>query len=461
MPYLPHSAAETEQMLKEIGVNSVESLFDEIPDNLKCQALSGIPDAVNEMELAREMKALAQSDAVSLNFLGAGCYEHHIPAAVWDIASRGEYLTAYTPYQAEVSQGTLQVAYEFQTMIARLMGLPIANASLYEGATALAEALLMTIRMQKKRTRHNLLIPDSLHPHYRQVLATLLNRENVVLTTVPFDPATGTVTAEILASVDASDLCALVIPQPNFFGVLEDGDSLSDWAHAHGGYAIACVNPTAMAILKPPGEWGEKGADIACGEGQPLGIPMASGGPFLGFLACQQAFVRQVPGRLIGRTTDSKGHPAFCLTLQAREQHIRRGKATSNICTAQSLLATAATLYMSVMGAEGLRRVALASYQNLVRTRERLARLPGVSARFDSPTFHEAVFDLPVPAEHVLSHLEREGIQGGFALETTYGWPNALLICVTETKTVEDIERFATSLASAVETCAQEEGVSC
>src|SRR5512135_2024182 len=376
MPFIPHTEEDVSAMLAAIGADSIEDLFDEIPPALKTGKLKDVPDGLSEMAVTRRAQERAAQDGFYLNFIGAGAYEHHIPAAVWQIAGRGEYYTAYTPYQAEASQGTLQLIYEYQTMMTRLTGLDVSNASLYDGASALAEAVLMAVRSHK--TSRRVLVPKTVHPIYRRVANTTVRNQGIELVELDFDPATG----KTVLPADPGAFAGLVIPQPNFFGVLEDVHGMSDWAHAQGALAIALVNPTTLAVLEAPGKWGTKGADIAVGEGQPLGAPLASGGPYFGFMCCRQDFVRQMPGRIVGRTVDLDGKPGFALTLQAREQHIRRSKATSNICTNQGLLMTAATIYMSLLGPEGLERTAAASH---ARTRELLAaltRLKGVRAAF-------------------------------------------------------------------------------
>jgi glycine dehydrogenase subunit 1 len=448
MPFIPHTTHDVQTMLATIGVNTIDDLFDEIPDSLRHANLESIPDGLTEMELARVMRERAKCDSDLLCFIGAGAYEHHIPAAVWDITSRGEYLTAYTPYQAEASQGTLQLLYEYQTMMSSLMALDVSNASLYDGASALAEAVLMAARVNKHSKKYRILIPRTVHPHYREVVQAIVGQQDIEIIELPFDLQTGTT---LIASLEkyADDTTALVIPQPNFFGAIEDVDALTNWAHEHKAIAIAVVNPMAMALLKAPGQWGNKGADIACGEGQPLGVPLASGGPYYGFLCCKKEFVRQLPGRIVGRTVDTEGKLGFVLTLQAREQHIRRAKATSNICTNQGLLVTASTIYMSLLGPEGLRRTALACYHNAHSLRDMLSGISGVDVVFTSPMLHEMVLRLPlsVPVDQVLNELAHFKIQGGFALNHAYPeLGNSLLVCATETKTHADFMEYINKL---------------
>jgi glycine dehydrogenase subunit 1 len=455
MPFIPHSEADVRAMLKTIGVQQIEDLFDEIPTALKIDQLRQVPPGLNEMDITRLMKERAAQDGTPLNFAGAGAYEHHIPAAVWAIVSRGEFYSAYTPYQAEASQGTLQLIYEYQSMMTRLSGMDVSNASLYDGATALAEAVLMAERCAKKGPRR-VLVPKSVHPAYRKTLHTIVALQNVEV--VEFDfcregASGGGVAPDWLAQQDFGSFTALVIPQPNFFGVLEEVDALTDWAHAHGALVIGVVNPVSLAALKPPGQWGtagsgKQGADIVCGDGQPLGVPLSSGGPYFGILACKQEFVRQMPGRIVGRTTDLDGKEGFALTLQAREQHIRRAKATSNICTNQGLLVTAATITMAMLGPEGVRRVAATSMANTRKLRDRLCAIAGVTQLFPRTFFHEVAINLPRPAHDVVEQLAHDDIVAGFAVGEEYPqYENALLVCATETKTDADLDRFAHSLA--------------
>jgi glycine dehydrogenase subunit 1 len=447
MPFIPHTEEDVRAMLEAIGVASIDALFDEIPPGLSAAELGGIPPGLTEMEVTRLAEERAGRDGRYLNFIGAGAYDHHIPAAVWQVVTRGEFYSAYTPYQAEASQGTLQVVYEFQTMMASLTGLDVSNASLYDGASALAEAVLMAVRAHKGARR--VALPRTVHPFYRRVVQTLVTPQMIELVEVDFDPERGITDC---GSLPEGELAAVVIPQPNFFGCLEEVDALTDAAHARGALAIALVNPTSLALLKPPGRWGSRGADIAVGEGQPLGAPLSSGGPYFGFMCCRQALVRQMPGRIIGRTVDVEGRPGFVLTLQAREQHIRRAKATSNICTNQGLLVTAATLYLALLGPNGLRRVAATSHANTRRLVESLTAIPGVTRAFARPFFHEAVLRLTVPVAGVLHALEAQGIVGGFDLTPYYPeLGHALLVCATEKRTEADIARYAEHLGRIME----------
>jgi glycine dehydrogenase subunit 1 len=452
MAFIPHTADDIARMLELIGVQSIDDLFDEIPAELKAGAL-GVPPALCEMEVGRLLGERAASDGRPLNFIGAGAYEHHIPAPVWAITTRGEFYSAYTPYQAEASQGTLQLIYEYQSMMCALTGMEVSNASLYDGASALAEACLMAVRANRTVNSRRILLPRAVNPTYAQVARAIAGNQDIVFETVDFDRSAGRTPLESVQSYSGQEVTALVIQQPNFFGSLEEVDQLTDWAHQNKILVIAVVNPTSLALLKPPGQWGSaigghQGADIVCGEGQPLGVPLASGGPYFGFMATRMQYVRQMPGRIVGRTVDVEGRPGFSLTLQAREQHIRRSKATSNICTNQGLLVTAATIYMSLLGAEGLERVAAASLQRTADLVAALSRIAGVRPAFTAARFHEAVLLLDRPVAPVLNALAHRGILGG--LDLTERYPelgNALLVCATETKLDVDIDAYAGALA--------------
>lgn len=448
MPFIPHTADDIKKMLATIGIDNIDQLFDEIPQSLVPGKFEQVPAGLNEQAVARLLVERQPQIKPGNCFIGAGAYEHHIPAAIWEVTTRGEFYTAYTPYQAEASQGSLQLIYEYQTMMAELMDMAVSNASLYDGASALAEAALMAVRISRGDAKR-ILVPDSIHPIYRKVLTAIVSQQNIEIETLAFDPSLGIVDPATLNKVNAKGLAAIIIPQPNFFGCLEDVDALTDWAHTHEMLAIACVNPTAMALLKPPGQWGQKGADIACGEGQPLGVPLASGGPYFGFMCCQKALVRQLPGRLVGRTVDSQGREGFTLTLQAREQHIRRSKATSNICTNQGLVVVAATIYMSLLGPQGLREVAVASHQRARELMQKLTQIKGISPVFSRPMFHEFVIRLNAPVEKVLTQMADAGIQAGFNLKNDYPkLGDCLLVCATETKSTEDLSRYATTMAN-------------
>ncbi|MBT5362119.1 MAG: aminomethyl-transferring glycine dehydrogenase subunit GcvPA [Gammaproteobacteria bacterium] len=448
MPFIPHTETEARSMLDAIGVDQIATLFEEIPTSLCADAPQQPEQGLSEMEISQLMHSRASADDGVTCFAGGGAYQHHIPAAVWELTTRGEFYSAYTPYQAEASQGTLQLLYEYQSMMSSLMGMDLSNASLYDGASALAEAVLMAVRANRKSKSKRILIPKTVHPNYRKVVHTLVRHQGIELVELEYDAKNGTINPDSLKISDEDPgYAALVIPLPSYFGTLEDVHTLTDWAHSHGMLVIGSVNPIAMASLTPPGEWGKEGADIACGEGQPLGIPLASGGPYFGFLCCRKALVRQLPGRLIGRTRDLDDKEGFTLTLQAREQHIRRSKATSNICTNQGLMVTAATIFMSLMGTTGLEQMASGSYSNSHKLVERLSTIDGVALAFSSPYFHEAVITLSTPVAELLQILATQKIVGGIDLSNDYPeLGNALLVCATELRSDDEIEQFATAL---------------
>ena len=460
-------------MLALIGVDSIDELFDEIPAHLRAQTLDKVPTGMTEMEISRLMHQRARQNTQALCFIGAGAYEHHIPSAVWQITSRGEFYSAYTPYQAEASQGTLQLTYEYQSMMTALTAMDVSNASMYDGASALAEAVLMAVRGNRKSKSRTILMPTSVHPVYRETARTIVNGQQINIVEVPYDVTTGTAPLDAFKQRAGDDITALVIQQPNFFGNLEQVDAITDWAHENKILVIAVVNPLLMSVLKPPGEWGDEettsGADIVCGDGQPLGAPLASGGPYYGLLCCNKALVRQMPGRIVGRTEDLDGKEGFVLTLQAREQHIRRSKATSNICTNQGLVVTASTIHMAILGAEGLENTAAACYANCHALAEQLTAIDGVKAAFNSPYFHELVLQLDAPVADVLPALVEKDILAGFDLTDSYPeLGQAILVCATEMRSEDDIQCYVMAMSEVMRemssACAQnnkEEGVAC
>ena len=458
MPFIPHTENEITQMLETIGVDSIDDLFDEIPAHLRAGVLEAVPHGMNEMEVSRLLRQRADQNSTAICFLGAGAYEHHIPSAVWEITTRGEYYSAYTPYQAEASQGTLQLTYEYQSMMTALTAMDVSNASMYDGASSLAEAILMAVRANRKSKSRKILMPTSVNPVYRKTSHTIVNGQQVELIDVPYDSASGTVTLEQIkqqtAAQDGGDITAIVLQQPNFFGCLEDVDAITDWAHENNVLVIAVINPLTMSVLKPPGKWGceeNDGADIACGDGQPLGAPMSAGGPYYGLLCCKQSLVRQIPGRIVGRTIDLDGKEGFVLTLQAREQHIRRSKATSNICTNQGLVVTASTIYMAIQGAQGLENTAAACYANNNLLVEKLSAIDGVNKAFTATHFHETVLQLEQSATGVLKALMEKGILGGFDLSQDYPeLGEAILVCTTEMRTEEEIDLYVDAMREVI-----------
>ena len=457
MPFIPHTQADVDDMLAEIGVPDIDSLFDEIPNELTSDRLDHVPEGMSELAMLQHMAERAEQDQGYTCFLGGGSYDHHIPSAVWDLTTRGEFMTAYTPYQAEASQGTLQLIYEYQSMMVALTGMDVSNASVYDGASGLAEAVLMAIRANKKNKSGRVLIAQTVHPHYTQTTRNIVQNQNVVIEALPLGEG-GVLDMSALASIaaDGNTPGAIVIQQPNFFGRMEDVDALTNWAHQQNTLVIAVVNPMSLGVLKPPSEWGEKGADIVCGDGQPFGVPMASGGPSFGFICSRKEFMRQLPGRIIGKTEDLDGRTGYALTLQAREQHIRRGKATSNICTNQGLLVTAGTIYMSLMGPQGIRETALTCHRRAVELQRRLLQIDGVEEFFTGPFFHEFALRLPIPAVQVVEAMMAEGVLPGLVLSDFSDGnldhaEHGLLVAVTEKRTNAEIEKYVALLTQVLQ----------
>lgn len=448
MSFIPHTPEDVRQMLGELDIQSIDALFDEVPPELLVRDLPGLAPAMNEMEMLRHMGDRASANFGGLCFMGAGAYEHHIPSAVWDIAARGEFMTAYTPYQAEASQGTLQLVYEYQSMMTALMGMDVSNASLYDGASALAEAVLMAVRGNRKDKTRRILVAGTLNPRYLRATRAIVEPQGITLEALPASDNLCLANISEYEKQASEGFCALVIPMPNFFGQIEDVHGLTDWAHSHQALVIGVVNPVAVNLLVPPGQWGQTGADIAVGDGQPLGLPLASGGPYFGFMCCRQALVRQMPGRLIGKTVDSEGREGYALTLQAREQHIRRAKATSNICTNQGLAVTAATIHMALMGASGLQSVAQSCFAGAHQLSQQLESLPGVERLGGAAYFHEFVIRLPVAPGKVIDEMVSRGILPGYDLGEFFpDLGNALLVCVTDMRSPADIAQYVTALS--------------
>lgn len=446
MPFIPHTQNEVDIMLKAIGVENINALFDEIPQELIAEDLA-IEDGISELEVTQMMQGRAKKDSESLIFAGGGAYQHHIPAAVWQLVTRGEYYSAYTPYQAEASQGTLQLLYEYQTMITGLTGMDVSNASLYDGASGLAEAILMAVRANRKSKSKKVLVARSVNPLYRRVSHTIVKNQNIVADEVTFDLSSGQTDLNALKEIEG-DYAALIISQPNYFGVLEDVDALTNWAHENKMLVIAVVNPTSLALLPPPGQWGETGADIVVGEGQPLGIPLSGGGPYFGFMCCKQDFARQMPGRIIGQTVDLDGKTGYSLTLQAREQHIRRSKATSNICTNQGLMVTAATIYMAIMGNQGLTNVASHCFNNTHKLANDLCQDDRISDVFSGEYFHDKVVKLDgISANEMIDALAPHSILAGVDISQHYPeLDGCLMVSATEVHSTETIEHMVSKV---------------
>jgi len=444
MTYIPHTAADRQVMLDVLGLSSPDDLFAEIPQSLRFAGSMGLPPPLSEAEVGRRLRELAGRNRTVEDrpcFLGAGAYRHFIPAVVGAIASRGEFFTAYTPYQAEVSQGTLQVIYEFQSLIARLTGMEVANASLYDGSTALAEAALVA---HNHTGRSRLLVSEALHPEYREVLNTYLGGgRGVVLEGIP--TKAGTTDPAQVKSRLGPDVAALIIQNPNVYGLVEDGPALASTIQGSGAaFIVAVLEPVSLGVLKRPGEYG---ADLVAGEGQSLGSPLGFGGPGLGLLGTRKAFLRKIPGRLVGRTTDAAGRRGFVMTLQAREQHIRREKALSNICSNEALLALAAAVHLSALGPRGLRQVAETCAARARYLRKRILALPGCSPSFGEGFFNEVAVELPLAADEVNARLLDRGIVGGYPLcRVEPDRLRSMLFCATELTTPADIDALVAAL---------------
>ncbi len=445
MPYIQNTKRETDEMLKTIGVKSIDELFAAIPDEVKVKGELKMRPPISEMELLAEIEKLATANKGAgeyVSFLGAGAYNHFIPSTIDTISSRGEFLTAYTPYQAESSQGVLQVIFEFQSLIAELCGMDISQASLYDGATAVCEAIFLAKSYAKKRKV--VLISEGLHPETLQTIDTYFANFDIEIKRIPLE--NGATSESALKAALSDDVICFAFQSPNFFGCVEDGDKFSAATHEAGAYLIASVNPISLGLLKAPGEYD---ADIACGEGQPLGLPMCYGGPYLGFMAAKESFVRKMPGRIAGATVDADGDRGFVLTYQTREQHIRREKATSNICTNQALCALRATVYLSLMGKSGLPRLADLCLQKAHYAAEAIAAIDGYSLKFDRPFFNEFAVECPVPASKIVAELKAKNILPGFDCGRFFeGEKNTLLVAVTEKNTKEQIDMLAEQLKS-------------
>ncbi len=446
MPYIPHGALDVEEMLRVCGIDSVDRLFDPIPAEFRLRRRLRLPKAAAELTLQRESaEALARTETFDrVNaFLGAGVYDHFIPAAVGHLAHRVETVTSYTPYQPEASQGNLTFMFEYQTAICELTGMEVSNASMYEGASACAEAALMALRVNGKgRTR--IVVSETVHPEYRQVLDTYLrNLEGIEAFTVP--ARDGATDLAALAAAADERTAAVIVQVPNFLGVIEDGFDLAAAAKAKGALLVACVDPISLAVLEPPGAWG---ADIACGEGQSLASGLAYGGPYFGFFAGRMANVRQMPGRIAGETVDLEGRRGFVLTLGTREQHIRRERATSNICTNQGLLALRGLVYLAAMGPQGLREAAEGCIANAHYAADRIASVRGYALAHPGRAFYqEFVVRCPVPAVDVIAALRRRKILPGVALSRWFpDRPHDLLVAVTEVKRRKQIDALVSAL---------------
>ncbi len=443
MTYIPHTDADRQAMLDLIGLESINELFHDIPEQVRFPDL-GLPDSLTEMEVVGELNEIANYN-LPVNeapiFLGAGAYNHYIPAVVDHILRRGEFLTAYTPYQPEISQGTLQAIFEYQSMICALTGMEVANASHYDGATALAEAVVMALNVKRGRRKRIILSP-SIHPQYREVVHTYT--QGMGLEIVGPEPLSANLD-DLKAALD-TNTALLAVQTPNFFGQVEDLSGLADAAHELGALLCVVTNPISLGIFNPPGDFG---ADIVVGDGQPLGIPLGFGGPYLGFFATKDKYVRKMAGRLVGETLDVNGKKGYVLTLSTREQHIRRARATSNICTNQGLMSLAAAVYLATMGKHGLRKVAELCYHKAHYAAAQIDRLEGYTVPQDKPFFNEFVVQCPRSVAEINEYLlDKWGIIGGYDLQEAYPQrKNQMLIAVTEMNSREEIDILATALA--------------
>jgi glycine dehydrogenase subunit 1 len=445
--FIPLTPTERDEMLTRIGVASEEALFEIIPASVRFPSLD-LPPALTELEAARHLSELASKNrhiGEMACFVGAGAYAHYVPSAVAHVTGRSEFYTAYTPYQAEASQGTLQFMFEFQSLTCELLGMDVANASVYDGSTALAEAVLMAQRLTR---RDRAVVAESVHPEYRATLDTYLAARGLRVSTLPTSRNGQRLRSAELPDAFDPDTACVVVQQPDFFGHVRDycAERLAERVHAAGALLIAVVaEPVSLALLAPPGAWG---ADIAVAEGQALGVQLQFGGPWAGMMACRAEHVRQLPGRIVGQTSDAEGRRGFVLTLQAREQHIRREKATSNICTSQTLLTLAITTYLSLMGPEGLRQAAAQSHSKAVYAAGRVAELPGYQVLTAEPFFNEFAIQCPADAAGIRRGLAERGILGGLELGRYYPeLENTLLLCCTELNTRQQIDALVSALA--------------
>jgi glycine dehydrogenase subunit 1 len=444
MPFIPHTDADRQAMLDAIGVGSMDDLFADIPAHLQCGPLA-VPEGLSEQQASARLARLASQNATDLTlFLGGGFYDHYSPAAVDAIISQSAFYTAYTPYQPELSQGTLQAIYEYQSAICRLTDMDVANASMYDGGTALYEAVMMALRVTG---RHAVVVDDGVSPIYRTMLRSYTTNLGIKLAEVAH--RAGLADREAIGRKLTDDTAAVVVSNPNFFGCLDDFADLAEACHANGTLLIVSTYPIALGLVKTPGTMG---ADIVTGEGQSLGLPLSFGGPYLGFMATRTEHVRKMPGRICGRTVDSRGNEAFVLTLQAREQHIRREKATSNICTNQSLCALTAVAYLSLLGKQGLTELAQLCADKAHYAQQQLTVIEGVSLKYPRRWFfNEFVLELPARASTVTNRLLERGIAAGFPLSRYYDdMDNCLLIAVTEKRTKEEIDRLAAALEASL-----------
>ena len=443
MSYIALSDQDKKEMLARVGVSSVEELYGCLPEEIKLKRRLNLPEALSEPELIRRFEDLAESNTYvdHISFLGAGVYRHFIPSVVDYLSSRGEFVSPYTPYQPEISQGTLQSIFEYQTLICQLTGMDISNASLYDGAMAAAEAVLMASRLNSKS---KILVARSVHPQYRETIRTYIKNMGVRIEEIEFGESGCINTADLMSKLD-KDTSAVLLQSPNFFGVVEDLKNIGELAHEHQAlFIVAVAEAVSFGILEAPGKFG---ADVVCGEAQSFGLPPSFGGPFLGFMACKKEHLRQLPGRIAGQTKDVDGQRGFVLTLSTREQHIRREKATSNICTNQALCALRATMFLETLGYDGLREMAVQNIQKAAYAAEKLGKIAGVKARFEGRFFNEFVLEFPGDAARINDGLLAKRIVGGLDLKGFYPeLGHCALFCVTEVHTKKEIDRLAAVL---------------
>ncbi len=442
--YIPNTEKDREEMLRKIGVSSFKELLKDIPEEAFFRGKLDLPGPLSELEVETEIRKLAKENVSDLKiFAGGGIYDHFIPAVIDQIIMRSEFYTSYTPYQAEVSQGTLQTMFEYQSMICELTGMEVANASMYDGASALAEAALMALRI--KQDRNKILVASSINPFYRDVLLSYAHGQKTPVEFVKYRND-GTINIQDLKEKIDGDTAGFIFQHPNFFGILEDPFRISEIVKSAGAVLIVSVNPISLGMLAPPGDYG---ADIVVGEGQPLGLPVSFGGPLLGIFASKLEYIRSMPGRISGMTEDVEGNRGFVMTLQTREQHIRRERATSNICSNQQLCATAAAIYMSLLGKEGIKEVAEQSFYKAHYLRELLLK-SGINSPFGGHFFNEFVVELPAPAKKVVDDMLKYNILAGIALDQ-FGYPeNWLLVSVTEKRRREELEEYANKLKEVI-----------
>lgn len=437
MKYFPHTQQDIEQMLKVAGLKSMDDLYGEIPQQLLFDREFALPEAMSEVEIRNFFEMLGRKNSSLTCFAGAGVEEHYSPSIIAPLISRGEFLTAYTPYQPEISQGTLQYIFEYQSMICELTGMDVTNASMYDGTTATAEAMMMCVAIAKKRRK--VLLSVTMNPAVRRVVETYAKYQGVEIGLIAEKDGV-TDLDNLRQQLAGDDVAGVILQQPNYYGIVEDCTGVAEMCHEKKAMFVMNAKPSALAVLKTPAEWG---ADIACGDAQSLGIPMSYGGPYVGYLACTNANVRKLPGRIVGATTDVDGKRAYVLTLQAREQHIRREKANSNICSNQSLMALYVTIYMSVMGHEGLKEACGLSYSGAHYLADRLVNTGKCTMAFDKPFFNEFAVKTTLPAQQVLEALFAQGILGGVKIAD-----DTLLVCVTEMRTKEEMDKMVEIVAN-------------